>query len=326
MCIIRPMLAESATDEQVARLLKEKGTMWGSVKIDGVRCTNKGQWSDKEHRDVGLLVSRSQKRFPNMHLNEQFGGPEFSGWDGELTVTEPNDARACRSASAAVATIKGESPWRWYIFDCVKNLDQPYHERYARIPVFDPATGARKLPQTPISTMAEFHAFERKAVEKNGYEGVILRDPNARYKEGRSTIREGWMVKIKRFEDAEAEIIGFEEELANTNEATLDERGYTKRSNAKAGMIPKGTLGALICRDLKTGVEFSVGGGFSADERMLFWASRINLKGQIITYKHLPTGAKDKPRHTGFVAFRNHFDMDPIRAEIGLPADVRHLI
>src|SRR5690606_28483163 len=43
-----------------------------------------------------------------------------------------------------------------------------------------------------------------------GYEGVMLRDPDGPYKFGRSTLREGTLLKLKRFEDAEAVVIGFE--------------------------------------------------------------------------------------------------------------------
>lgn len=326
--VVRPFTAVAATDADVARILAEKKELWAFVKIDGLRCLNPGWYHEAEHRMEGRLRSRSMKKFPNLELNSIFERPEYVGCDGELVVTEPNDPMACRAASAAAATIRGSFDWRWYVFDNTLRPDAPYRERYASIPMFEPIEGGiiRKLPATPIRTMAEFHAFERKAVEKNGFEGIILRDPNARYKENKSTLNEGWMLKVKRFADAEAEIIGFEEEMGNANAATLDERGLTKRSNAKAGMVPKGRLGAFICRDLESKIEFSVGGGFTSDERMLFWASRETLLGKIITYKHLPSGVKEKPRHSGFKMFREAFDMDPVRAKIALPADVADLV
>lgn len=311
--VSRPMLAEKATDEQVAAILKEKGPLWGFAKIDGVRCLNRGFFNERDKRPEGDLLSRSMKKFPNLELNEMFGGAEFRGLDGELTVTEPNDPMSCRAASGAVATIKGSSPWKWWVFDNFRNPDLPFHERYARIPDFGPMVDIYRLPFHLITSVKDFREIEREIVERQGFEGLILRDPNAKYKEGRATVKEGSMLKIKRFVDAEAEVVGFEEEMANTNTATIDERGYTKRSNAKAGMIGKGTLGALICRDPTTGVEFSVGGGFTADERIAYWANREALIGRILTYKHLPVGQKEKPRHTGFVAFREKFDMDPVR-------------
>lgn len=304
------MLAEKATDEQVAHLIKEKGHLWAFPKIDGVRCLNRGRMNEHDKRIEGDLLSRSMKKFPNLEINEAFGSADFRGLDGELTVTDPNDPGACRAASGAVATIKGSSPWKWWVFDNFRNPDLPFHERYARIPNFGPMVDVYRLPFVLITSLKDFREAERDFVENQGFEGLILRDPNAKYKEGRATVKEGSMVKIKRFADAEAEIISVVEEVENTNDALFDERGYTKRSNAKAGLVGKGTLGAFVCRDLTTGIEFRVGGGMTAAERTEFWSKRENLTGRIIKYKHLPTGAKDKPRHTGFLSFREKFDMD----------------
>lgn len=325
MSIARPMLAEKASDEQVAKMIATKGPLWAFPKIDGVRCLNTGLMNEREGKIEGRLLSRSMKRFPNEEIHAIFDIPELRGHDGELTVTEPNDPRACRAASAAVATIKGSADWRWWVFDNFRNPDLPFHERYARIASdFGLLLPVYRLPFQLITSMKEFHEYEREIVERQGYEGLILRDPNARYKQGRATVNEGSMVKVKRFVDDEAEIVSFVEEVENTNEATLDERGYTKRSGAKSGLLGKGTLGAFICRDPKSGVEFRVGGGMSAEERTKFWLIRDTLVGKTITYKHLPTGAKDKPRHTGFVAFREKFDMDTVNH--GLSKDAADLI
>lgn len=312
MSILRPMLAEKANDEQVAALIKQKGLMWAFAKIDGVRCLNRGLHNPRTGQTEGDLRSRSMKKFPNLEINQMFDRPEFFGFDGELTVTEPNDPIACRAASGAVATIHGSSPWKWWVFDNFRNPDLPFHERYARIPDdFGPLVDIYRLPFYVITSMKDFHDLERELVERQGFEGLILRDPNAKYKENRATLKEGSMVKIKRFMDAEAEIVGFKEEMANMNDLGIDERGYAKRSNAKSGLVGKGTLGAFICRDLITGIEFPVGGGITAAERIEFWRNRENLLGRIIKYKHLPTGAKEKPRHAGFLSFREKFDMDP---------------
>lgn len=312
MSILRPMLAEKATDEQVAAILKEKGVLWAFAKIDGVRCLNRGLSNARTGQIEGDLRSRSMKKFPNIEINQMLDRPEFRGFDGELTVTAPNDPMACRVTSGAVATINGSSPWKWWVFDNFRNPDLPFHQRYAAIPDdFGPLVDIYRLPFHVVTSMKEFHEVERELVDRQGFEGLILRDPNAKYKENRATLKEGSMVKVKRFVDSEAEIISFVEEVENTNDLTLDERGYAKRSNAKGGLVGKGTLGAFICRDLTTGIEFRVGGGITAAERIEFWSKRESLTSRIIKYKHLPTGAKEKPRHTSFVSFREKFDMGP---------------
>lgn len=125
----------------------------------------------------------------------------------------------------------------------------------------------------------------------------MLRDPQGPHKFGRSTVRENWLLKVKRFEDSEAVVIGYEEEYQNTNEKVTNAFGRVKRGSSQAGRVGKGTLGKLILRDLQTGVEFAAGSGLSAAQRASLWASRHSgLNGQIWVYKHQPYGVKDKPR------------------------------
>src|SRR5690606_1152285 len=115
------------------------------------------------------------------------------------------------------------------------------------------------------------------------------------YKQGRSTFKEGHLLKIKRFEDGEAEVVGVEEQMHNTNEATLDERGYTKRSTHKDGKVGAGVLGSLLVRDTKTGEEFGIGTGFTMEQRNNLWEGRQYLIGKIVHYRHFPVGRKDAP-------------------------------
>src|SRR5690606_8348078 len=85
------------------------------------------------------------------------------------------------------------------------------------------------VPHRLINNEAELLDYERVTVDA-GFEGLILRDPNGPYKYGRSTAREGWMLKLKRFKDSEAEVIGVEEEMHNGNEAKVNALGLTERS------------------------------------------------------------------------------------------------
>ena len=137
-----------------------------------------------------------------------------------------------------------------------------------------------------------------------GYEGLILRSGMGLYKHGRSTAREQYMLKVKRFEDSEAIVLGVVEEMANGNEAETDNLGRTKRSKAKAGLIGKGTMGALAVRDVHTGVEFEIGTGFTAADR-----ARMDWANKIVKYKFFPVGVKDKPRHPVYLGERHAGDM-----------------
>ena len=140
-----------------------------------------------------------------------------------------------------------------------------------------------------------------------GYEGAIFRDPKGGYKFGRST--RGMMAKLKMFQDDEAEIIGFQEQMSNQNPAKKNALGRTERSTAKAGKVPAGKLGKFECRDLKSGIEFEVGTGFTDKQRKDYWRDRQVYVGMILKYKHQPSGALAKPRFPGFLGFRSKDDM-----------------
>lgn len=133
----------------------------------------------------------------------------------------------------------------------------------------------------------------------------MTRDPGSRYKYGRSTAKEQILLKVKRFEDSECVIIGVQEEMHNGNVAGRDELGRTKRSSSKDGKVGKGTMGALVVRDLKTSVEFNIGTGFTAAQRAEDWESRI---GSTIVYKFFPVGVVDRPRHPVYKGPRDKND------------------
>jgi DNA ligase-1 len=138
---------------------------------------------------------------------------------------------------------------------------------------------------------------------EQGYEGMMIRHPDSRYKYGRSTEREGGLVKVKRFTDAEAEVIGFVEEMHNGNEAKTDALGHTERSTEKAGLVGKGTLGALVVRDAQ-GRVFNIGTGFTAVQRADLWLRQPDYLGSLVTFKYFDHGIKESPRHPVFKSFR----------------------
>jgi DNA ligase-1 len=164
------------------------------------------------------------------------------------------------------------------------------------------------VPHILIHNLEELDAFEAKWLAV-GAEGVMVRSLEGPYKQNRSTENEGYLIKVKRFEDSEAEILGAFEEMHNDNEKQTNELGRTKRSTNKEGLVPTGVLGGFDVRDLKTGVEFSVGSGFDAAEKAEFWRLRGTLVGKTIKYKYFPSGGKDKPRHPIFLGFRSKEDM-----------------
>jgi DNA ligase-1 len=300
------MLA-APTKEEDLRAMKYPKLL--SAKIDGVRalCIRNAEGKPE-------LVSRKLLKIPNLHVQRLFAREEFIGLDGELAVGPATAKNLMQATTSGVMTAEGEPDVRWYIFDKF-GLDKPYAHRAvaAKWCCGTPIDGSYDtkviwLSQIPVHSYDEMIAMEDGYLEQ-GFEGAILRCPHAPYKEGRSTVRQGWMLKLKRFADGEAEVIGTIEQMRNDNEATTDETGYTKRSSHKAGKTNAGILGAIQVRDIKTGVEFEIGTGFTFEQRTNLWASKQYLIGKLVKYKHFPIGVKDKPRHPVFVAWRDRRDM-----------------
>lgn len=271
-----------------------------SYKLDGIRAVCTG----------GRLLTRSMKPIPNLWVNQVIPTEYVEGLDGELTVGEPNAKDVYNKTMSGVMAASGQPQFMWNVFDTCGS-EAGYAKRAAQVkarlgPIRCPYI--QWVPEVLIRDEQALLAFEEQALAL-GYEGLILRDPFSPYKQGRSTLAQGYMLKLKRFIDAEAEVVGVVEQEHNDNEAVLDERGYTKRSTAKAGKVAAGVLGALKVRDLSTGVEFDIGTGFTMEQRANLWAGRKYLVGKIVKYKSFPIGVKDKPRFPTFVGWRDRRDM-----------------
>jgi DNA ligase-1 len=213
---------------------------------------------------------------------------------------------------------EGEPEFVYQMFDYVAdgNINAPYHERLVKMARWYVRSGpeirkyVKILPFKVICNLNEFKEYEEFVVAQ-GHEGVILRTPNSPYKCGRSTWKEKYLLKHKRFYDSDAKIIGIEEQLQNLNELTINELGYAKRSSSKAGKVPAGILGKFICEDCYTKVQFNCGGGrgLTRELRREIWENRSIYIGKIIKYQYQKHGTKNKPRIGQFLGFRDSDDM-----------------
>jgi DNA ligase-1 len=167
----------------------------------------------------------------------------------------------------------------------------------------------KPLKQTLIRNLEELANYEADQLAL-GYEGVMLRHPQAPYKQGRSTIKQFYLAKVKRFEDSEATIVGFEERMSNQNEATLDARGYQVRSSHSANKVGLNTLGVLICEHPTFGqIRVGTGRGLDDNLRAQIWANQERYLGHLIKFKYQPVGTQDKPRLPIFIGFRSPIDL-----------------
>lgn len=295
--ITKPMLAGKC--ESLMTLVLP---VLATPKLDGIRCL----------RVNGKALSRKFLPIPNNHIRQTIER-EFAGYaaefDGEIMI--PN--RHFNELSGDVRRHDGKPDFRYHVFDHVNasiehgGLSQPYSSRASSLETLSlPDFCVKVLPVT-ISSIAALHRYEEECLAL-GYEGVMVRSPASPYKCGRSTANEGYLLKIKRFEDSEAVIIGYECEYENQNIAEEDAFGRTKRSSHAENMVGKDRLGKLMCRTA-AGVEFGIGTGFDAATRAELWIKRDKLRNKVVKFKHQPSGADEKPRFPVFLGFRDSWDM-----------------
>jgi DNA ligase-1 len=293
--MFRPMLA---TDFEEARL---RFPYFASPKLDGIRCLVL----------EGGPRTRSMKPIPNTYIHNWFMERRelLANMDGELIVGEPTAKDCYGRTSSGVMGRKGQPDFGYFVFDIVDAAGRRVFSDRAREGVYrlkgvkDANVGW--LEATVVNNMTELARYEEKILEL-GYEGVMLRHPEGRYKQGRATVNEGTLLKVKRFKDAEAVIVGVVEQQFNANPGYTNEIGRTARSSAAGGKIGKDTLGALVVEGLPgqpfAGVRFNIGTGMDDALRAAMWARDIT--GLVVRYRYFDIGVKDAPRHPVFSGFR----------------------
>jgi DNA ligase-1 len=299
MTITKPMLAASL--ETIDSI---KFPVYATPKLDGIRCL----------KIDGQIVSRTFKPIRNAELAAAVKDLLPDGSDGELIMggTFQNTTSMVMSADKTIGNNKAYFYWFDYL---VEDPKKPYLERIddmknfvEKHPSILTASFVKIVPLIPteINTVEELLKYESEVLEQ-GFEGVMIRSATGPYKFGRSTLKEGSLVKMKKFDDDEAIVVGFNELTKNTNEKTKDEFGYAKRSSHKSGKVDQDTLGSL---DVNwNGIHFSIGSGFTADQRKEFWNDRDNLMRKIVKFKYFATGMKEAPRFPIFLGFRHIDDM-----------------
>lgn len=291
----RPMLAENAVMERL------KFPYLVSPKLDGFRAVMQD----------GILKSRNLKPIRNPEVSAQIS--HYLDLDGELCAGDPREP-GCFKRTSSIVTTNGANidSVKFYVFDRVGH--EGFAERLAA--ARDAIEGQSKMVLVPHVLVMDYTSLcelEDQTI-REGYEGLMLRDPKGPYKQGRSTVSENWLLKLKRFEHGEARIKEVFEEMENRNEAKVDALGYTERSSHQANKVGKGCAGGFEVKDLQTGVEFSVGTGLDAAARRWFWDHREEVKGWICLYKWQKYGTDQKPRTPVFLGARPPEDEGRIQA------------
>ena len=231
-----------------------------SEKLDGIRAYWNGE----------ILLSRSGRviHAPQWFLKDY---PPFA-IDGELW----SKRKDFENISSIVRDKHPGDGWKQikhYIFD-VPNAHGDLHERLASLEHYlreHNTKSIKVLEQKRIDTKEEvFHYLHE--LEREGAEGLVVRDPKSAYVFGRTTKA----LKVKSFHDAECRVV-----------EKIEGKGKYK-----------GLLGSLLC-ELPNGIRFKIGSGFTQQER-----ENPPTVGDIVTFKYKEFTKYHKPRFPVFLRVR----------------------
>ena len=297
---VRPMLAGRVEEKDFSKL---RFPLLGSMKIDGYR----GIYSK------GVFYTRVGKKHPSRAIQSLAkellvrGLPD--GLEGELTIPHKNFSEA----GGLLRRKDYDGPVSFQIFDWI-NDDLSAQNRFQFLSAL-----SSKLPRSCmvlnqfwLESLPELLEFENGCLA-SGAEGVCLKNPYARYKHNRGTLKDQTLLKIKRFRTAEAKILSVSPRFFNGNEKEENPLGYAERSTAKENLIPTDVLGTMEVLGLNgdfKGKVFSIGnfnGLSDADKKTLLASPPL---GAVVTYKYFPEGVLERPRHPVFLDFRPNWDFE----------------
>lgn len=268
---------------------------WGSPKLDGIRGLSQ----------LDTCYTKSLHLVPNLAVVAMMR--EAQGLDGEFIWGSPTAPDVCAKTMSAVMTIKGSTDnLMFYAFD-ILDLSLTFEQRYDKLLGKALPGFVKVLPQTPIRCQADLDRLHAKNLE-DGYEGSMLRNGAALYKQGRSTAKSQDLLKIKPYMDSEAIVLQVYEAMTNNNEEFIAPDGRTARSSHAENLEGKGMAGGFTVQ-MGDKIFNVAAGSLTHAERIEVWLNSENYIGRLLTFRHMPYGEKDVPRHTRFKCWRDPRDM-----------------
>lgn len=289
---------------------------WVSPKLDGIRITV-FQGQDR---------TKSGKPIPNKALSAWIRSSGLEGLDAELLAGNPTDPACYSKTFTAVMTHEADwSEVKLYVFDMCDDLVSSARLRFncllAKVAALPEEVKSKVVvvPQTEVLLFTELEAKYAEFLDQ-GYEGLISRNPDSKYKYGKCTAKEQIQFKYKPDQDDEAQITGAFEAEENQNEQFVNEVGESRRSKHQENLVGKGTLGGFYAT--RNNVDFKIAPGkLTHKEREELWQEWLNTPkvflARIPKYRHLGYGtmANGRPRHPRWIAWRDAVDMEPTETE-----------
>lgn len=269
-----------------------------SRKLDGVRCT---------YSPSHGVLTRTNRVLPNEAIRQMIESsdvakhPGLTLLDGELCRTD----ESFLDTSGQARTINGSSrEMIYHIFDMVLDeaWETPFVVRFSSLcSAMSEQEQVQLVPQRIVRSDKELDDEIHQA-KSSQWEGLMIRALDGPYKHGRSTPREGWLIKRKFSEESEGTIVDVIQLKKNLNPPMRDPRGLIMRSRMAAGLHLEAKVGAFIIQT-DAGVQFHIGSGLTDEQRVSWWSDRNRMIGQRIRYAYQATGAKEAPRIPTFKGF-----------------------
>lgn len=260
-------------------------------KLDGVRVL---AFIDQESNSVKFFSRSGKEFFTFEHLKQPLLAlPAFDGanavMDGEIvsgsfnkTVSEVRKKDV--QATDAVFHAFDMLPTKVFNADGKSGVGDTYESRrkYLENTINSvPSDFIKLIPRYIVNSHTEIQTLYGK-VRARGLEGLIIKDPKGLYHRRRN---HAWM-KIKNEDDADVEVIGYEEGTGK----------YVDQ------------LGALII-DFN-GVKVNVGSGLSDSQRASFWEAKDELIGKLCTVEYHEITPDGSLRHPRFIKWRDDKTLD----------------
>lgn len=219
--------------------------------------------------------TRKLEEIPNVAVRKMLAKLPV-GFDGEITCGDLTAKDVWNKTQSMLMSEDGGTDFIFHVFDDFSQPDQTFevrqlilHKRFSRIPY----TWCALVPNHKVYDAEMLEGYFRQRLAE-GHEGIMIRSLDGPYKHGESTVKEGYLLKMKPRQDSEAKITGVYEQMANLNAMETNNIGLAKRSTKKEGKFGKGILGGFLA-DWKhpdgSIKKLRIGGGISKELREKFW-------------------------------------------------------
>lgn len=242
---------------------KLKFPCYAEPKLDGIRLTMIP--TDGVHRGY----TRNGNTYPAAKFIEE-AFKDFPGmvFDGEVMAENWNETSSLLKTSKKIDWDRVKNELFFHVFDAFpvesyeNGSETPYRERRKNLVnmfIYNLSDGPITLVKAyRVESMEALQSLFAKVVDE-GYEGLVLKQPDGVYKIVKGSTRPVFWMKLKPERDETVTITGSEE-------------GTGKNV---------GRLGAFVCKDEK-GQTYRVGSGFNDEQRVDFWKRRKTLVGKKI--------------------------------------------